>query len=158
MDEKLRLNALYKYDVLDTLDEAVFDDITKIASFICGTPIALISLVDENRQWIKAKIGMDIKETSRDVAFCAHTILQKEVLEIQDTRLDSRFSKNPLVTAESGVRFYAGTPLITPDGFAIGTVCVVDTQVKKLTPIQIELLAALGRQVVSLLELRLADK
>ena len=123
MDEKLRLNALYKYDVLDSLDEAVFDDITKIASVICGTPIALISLVDENRQWIKAKIGTDIKETSRDVAFCAHTILQKEVLEIQDARLDSRFSKNPLVTAESGVRFYAGTPLITPDGFAIGTVC-----------------------------------
>ncbi|MBC7396522.1 MAG: PAS domain S-box protein, partial [Bdellovibrionales bacterium] len=158
MDEKLRLNALYKYDVLDTLDEAVFDDITKIASFICGTPIALISLVDENRQWIKAKIGMDIKETSRDVAFCAHTILQKDVLEVPDARLDSRFSENPAVTAESGFRFYAGTPLITPDGFAIGTVCVVDTQVKKLTPAQIELLAALGRQVVSLLELRLADK
>jgi PAS domain S-box-containing protein len=154
-DENERLRALYACGLLDTPPEPAFDDLARIASQLCGTPIALISLVDENRQWFKSHIGLDATETPREQAFCAHAILQREVLVVPDATLDARFRDNPLVTGGPGIRFYAGAPLEVADGQRIGTLCVIDTVAHELGDAQREALAALARQVVAQIGLRL---
>ena len=152
--EAARVAALHRYDILDTIPEQEYDDIARLASYICQTPVALISLVDTERQWFKAKVGLNAEQTSRDVSFCAHAILQDEVLEIPDARADDRFAANPLVTGDMGLRFYAGAPLLTPDGHAVGSLCVVDRTPRMLTAEQKVALQALARQVMGQLELR----
>ena len=154
-NEAERLATLRGYGVLDTLPEQSFDDLTLLAANICYTPIALVSLVDEHRQWFKSIIGLNVAETSRDVAFCAHAILYtNEVLEVQDAQLDPRFADNPLVTADPNIRFYAGAPLVAPDGSALGTLCVIDHEPRTLDEAQKQALQALSRHVVTLLEMR----
>jgi two-component system, sensor histidine kinase len=154
-NEKERLAALNSYNILDTLPEQVFDDITTIASHICSTPIALVSLIDKDRQWFKSHMGLDATETPRELAFCAHAINEPtEILEIEDSFKDKRFHDNPLATDAPNVRFYAGAPLISPEGFALGTICVIDNKPNKLTRKQRDTLYALSRQVVSQLELK----
>jgi len=153
-DETNRLKALYDYDVLDTAAEKIFDDLTQLAAQICNTPITLISLVDPDRQWFKSRVGLDAAETSRDIAFCAHAIHQKEIFEVEDTLQDKRFFDNPLVTSAPNIRFYAGTPLVSHDGHAIGTLCVIDNKPNKLTKDQRNALEVLGRSVISQMELR----
>lgn len=155
-DESARLAALQRYQVLDTPPESDFDDLTRLAAMICGTPIALISLVDANRQWCKSRVGMAASETPRDVAFCAHGILHPdELFIIPDATADLRFYDNPLVTEDPNIRFYAGTPLKTPDGHAVGMLCVIDTMHYDLSPEARDTLQILGRQVVVQLEQRL---
>jgi GAF domain-containing protein len=117
-NEKKRLKVLWQYEVLDTVPEEVFDDLTELAARICEAPIALISLVDEKRQWFKSKFGTGVNETSRDFSFCAHAITQPDLFIVPDATLDKRFAQNPLVTSEPKIRFYAGAPLVTPDGYA----------------------------------------
>jgi PAS domain S-box-containing protein len=149
-----RVGALRGYGVLDTPPEQDFDDLALTAARICATPIALVSLVDTDRQWFKARVGLATTQTPRDVAFCAHAILQAGVLVVPDALADARFSNNPLVTAEPSIRFYAGAPLLNGDNQALGTLCVIDRVPRQLTTEQIDALRALGRQVVAQLELR----
>ncbi|MFU8817363.1 MAG: SpoIIE family protein phosphatase [Pseudomonadales bacterium] len=156
-NEAARLAALQEYEILDTLPEPAYDDISRVAAQICGTPIALITLIDENRQWCKARVGLDLQETPRDEAFCAHAILEPDaLLVVEDTLQDPRFADDPRVTGDPGIRFYAGAPLVTADGHALGSLCVIDRQPRKLDAAQRESLQALARQVVAQLELRRA--
>ena len=153
-DEIKRLNVLWQYDVLDTVPEDVFDDLANLAAHICEAPVALISLIDEKRQWFKSRVGISVKETSRDVSFCAHAILQDGLLTVSDASKDPRFSDNPLVTGTQHIRFYAGMPLRSPDGYALGTLCVIDSIARKLRPEQKQALRVLARHVETQLELR----
>lgn len=153
-DEKRRLKVLWQYDVLDSVPEEVFDDLTELAARICEAPIALISLIDEKRQWFKSKVGVTISETSRDVSFCAHAIGQPDLFIIPDASTDVRFSTNPLVTSDPKIRFYAGAPLVTADGHALGTLCVIDKVPRELRLEQKQALRILARHVMTQLELR----
>ena len=154
-DETARLAALRRYRILDTAPEQAFDDLTLLAAQICETPIALITLLDEKRQWFKSRLGTSATDTARSIAFCAHTIQQDDMFVVPDTLADERFRENPLVVGEPGVRFYMGAPLITHDGHALGSLCVLDRVPRTLTAEQQAALDALRRQTVAQLELRL---
>ena len=153
-NEAERLAALKEYHILDTGTEQSYDDITILASHICDVPTAMISLVDETRQWFKSRVGLEQQQTSRDVAFCAHAILQNEPLIVRDATKDRRFADSALVTGEPHIQFYAGFPLINPEGLALGTLCVIDRQPRQLSAEQLKTMQALSRQVMTLLELR----
>ena len=147
--------VLRDYQILDTPPEEAYDDITLLASQICGTPIALVSLVDDERQWFKSRVGFDTIQTPRDLSFCAHAILHAdEVMEVRDAREDPRFVDNNLVTEDPRIRFYAGAPLRSREGLAMGSLCVIDRVPRELTPAQRVALTALSRGVVAHLELR----
>jgi two-component system NtrC family sensor kinase len=150
-----RVAALQRYAILDTEPEQAFDDLTLLASFVCKTPIALISLVDEDSQWFKSKVGMDASQTPRDIAFCSVAIQQTDVMVVPDTLQDERFRNNPLVVSGPRIRFYAGAPLINEEGYALGTLCVVDRSPREFGADQKEALQALGRLVLAQLEFRL---
>jgi anti-sigma regulatory factor (Ser/Thr protein kinase) len=154
-DETARLAALRRYRILDTEPEQAFDDLTLLASQICGTPMALITLLDEERQWFKSRLGISATETARSIAFCEYAIREDDLFVIPDTLADERFRQNPLVVGEPWVRFYAGAPLVTRDGQALGSLCVLDRVPRTLTPEQHASLDALRRQAVAQLELRL---
>lgn len=144
------------YGILDTPIEGAFDDVTRIAALICGAPIAVVNFIDSGRQWFKSEIGLGLREMPLGPSICAHAILQNELFIVGDTTQDSRFSANPLVTGDPGLRFYAGAPLLTPDGLTLGTVCVLDMQPRVLSDEQSLALKALARQVMAQLELRKA--
>lgn len=154
--QEARLAALREYDVLDTKPEAVFDDIVNLASAICGMPMSIISLVDRDRQWFKAEVGMGTRETSLEGSICSHAILTDGFLEITDTTTDPRTLDNPLVLGDPKLRFYAGAALTTPDGLPIGSLCVLDQKPNELTPLQRDTLKVLARQVMTQLDLRRA--
>lgn len=153
-DEAARLAALRAYRVLDTPPEPAFDDLTELAAMILDVPIALISLVDDDRQWFKSKVGLDADSTARSISFCGHAILDTEVFIVSDTSTDARFRDNPLVVADPKIRAYAGAPLRTPDGYRLGTLCTIDRRPREISPAQARQLEILARQVVMQLELR----
>ena len=153
-NEAERLAALKEYRILDTGTEQPYDDITTLAAHICQVPIATISLVDEARQWFKSRTGITRLQTPREVAFCAHTILQRKPLVVRDARKDERFADNALVKGEPHIRFYAGFPLVNPEGLALGTLCAIDRKPRELSTRQEKAMQALARQVMALLEFR----
>lgn len=153
-NEAQRLAALKEYHILDTVAEQVYDDIVILASNICRVPIALISLVDESRQWFKAKVGLQARQTRREVAFCAHAILRPEPLIVRDATKEERFADSALVQRAPFVRFYAGYPLVNAEGLALGALCAIDRKPRRLSAKQDQLMQALSRQVMALLELR----
>lgn len=153
-NEEQRLAALQRYDILDSPEEQAFDDITRLVSYICDAPIAVINLIDRDRQFFKSEIGLGVRETPLDISICAHAILQPGLMQIPDTTLDSRFADNPLVTGDPRLRFYAGALLETSDGHALGTLCVLDYKTRRLNDAQTDALQALARQAMALLELR----
>lgn len=157
-DEELRLQDLYSYDILDTQYEADFDELVELASQICKCPISLISLMDRNHQWFKAKTGLETTGTSRDVAFCSHTILQDSVMQVTDATQDERFHDNPLVTGDLNIRFYAGMPIVSPTGHKVGTLCLIDHKPKTLTDEEQRALKLLANQAAKLLEIRRTNK
>ena len=154
LHEKDRLQALRSYKILDTDPEKAFDDLTILASHICETPVALISLIDSDRQWFKSKVGVSVSETPREVSFCARAIRQSELFVVPDASKDPRFSSNPFVVSDPKIRFYAGAPFTSSDGHPLGTLCVVDIVPRQLTPSQETALLALSRQVQAQFELR----
>jgi len=155
-DDGERLRALLRYELLDSAAERDFDDLTRLASYICQTPIAMVTLIDRERQWFKSKVGVEHRESERDFAFCAHAILQSEMMVVADAMEDRRFSDNPMVVGEPYIRFYAGVPLVSvEEKQALGTLCVIDRVPRELTALQTELLEALARQVQLLFEMRL---
>lgn len=149
-----RVAALQKYAILDSEPEQAFDDLTLLASYVCKTPIALISLIDEDRQWFKARVGISAQETSRDIAFCSTAIQQRDVFVVPDATKDERFSSNPLVVSDPKIRFYAGAPLVNEDGYALGTLCVIDQTPRELGAEQEAALKALSRLVLMQMEFR----
>lgn len=151
--ETKRLEELRSYLMLDTPKDIDLDEITKIASLVCETPIALISLVDENRQWFKSKIGLDAEETPRNISFCTYAIEQDKIFLVENAKNDNRFKDNPLVINDPNIRFYAGQPLKSKNGYNIGTICVIDIKEKKLNEFQIEILRNLSKQVINYFEL-----
>lgn len=153
-NEPERIAELRDFEVLDTPPEEAFDTLTHLASHICGTPIALITLIDSDRQWFKSKVGVSLSESSRDIALCAHAIMEEDLFIIPDALLDKRFARNPLVRSRPRIRFYAGAPLITRNRHALGTLCVIDLVPRKLTKEQRNALRALSRQVMAQLESR----
>lgn len=153
-NEAQRLQTLRLYEILDSEPEPVFDDITTASAQIFGTPICLITLVDEGRQWFKSSYGLDVEQTDRDVAFCAHAILDDETFVVEDAQFDHRFSDNPLVTGEPGIRFYAGAPLAVAGNSRLGTLCVIDSTPRSIDPERLKILEVLRDAVVANLELR----
>lgn len=151
-NESERLEALFKSSILDTPKEEFFDRLAGLAASICGTQYAAISFIDENRQWFKSKFGFEINETPREISFCGHTILQNELFEITDALQDLRFADNPLVTQDPKIRFYAGMPLLTADGHALGTICVFDKKVRTLETFQTKTLESLAKKVMDAVE------
>ena len=152
-DEDRRLARLKGLGILDTLPQQAFDDISALAQAICGTPIALVTLIDRDRQWFKSRIGVDMAETPRELAFCSHAILQPDtVMVVEDPQADERFRDHPFVAGDPEVRFYAGAPIVTDDGLPLGTVCVIDQQARHLSEAQIESLRRLSRLVITLIE------
>jgi diguanylate cyclase (GGDEF)-like protein len=156
LNESSRLRSLNEYEILDTDAEEAFDELTRLGSFICGTPISTVTLIDEHRQWFKSSFGLNprSRETSRNIAFCAHAINQDNAFVVPDAQQDPRFANNPLVIGDPHIRFYAGLPLTNPEGFNLGTLCVIDRTPRELSDAQIEALRILARQVMAQLELR----
>lgn len=153
-NEKERVAALKSYRILDSSAEQAYDDLTQIASAVCGVPISLITLIDQDRQWFKSNVGLGITETTRSASFCKYTILSDKLLIIPDATLDDRTANNPYVTSEPKIRFYAGAPLVTPDGFVLGSLCVIDRTPRELSHCQLDILKRLSNQVVQLMEYR----
>lgn len=157
-NEPERLAALRELLILDTEPEERFDRITRFARGEFDVSIALVSLVDEERQWFKSNVGMDVCETSRDIAFCSHTILQPEPLVVSDALTDVRFAENPLVTGSAGIRFYAGAPLILPNGLSVGSLCILDTKPRAMDKVDLAILSNLRDLVVEELVRREANR
>ena len=154
-NESDRLLALNSYQILDTLDEEEYDSITKVASEICQTPITVISLVDKDRQWFKSKVGLEASETAREISFCGHAINSpNDIFIVSDARKDERFHDNPLVEGNPNIVFYAGVPLVDEDGFALGTLCAIDSKPRTLTENQLAALKVLSKKAVALLTLK----
>lgn len=155
--EKLRQSALDRLQIVDSAEERAYDDITRLAADVCGTPIALISLSDHDRQWFKSRIGLQMQQAPRENSFCSHALATpQDVMVIEDTEKDARFSGHPLVTGDPKIRFYAGAPLLTGDGHFMGAICVIDTVPRQLDAAQLQTLQFMAQQVMVMLESRTA--